>query len=54
MYGNSENANINLGPVNGNLGPVNGNLGALKKQQFAVIIGKFLFFAKKSNILFFY
>ena len=33
-----------LETVNGNLGPVNGTLGALKKQQFAVIIGILLFF----------
>ena len=47
------NVNGNLETVNGNLGPVNGNLGALKRQQFAVIIGKLIFFAKNSNILFF-
>jgi hypothetical protein len=36
--------NGNLGSVNGNLGHINGNLGAFKKQQFAVIIGKLIFF----------
>ena len=46
------NINGNLETVNGNLGPVNGNLGALKKQQFAVIIGKLLFLGKNSNALF--
>ena len=29
--------------VNGNLGPVNGNLGGMKKQQFAVNLGKLFF-----------
>ena len=51
--GNSENVNSNLGPVNGNLGPVNGHLGSLKKQQYTVIIGKLLFFAKNTNMLIF-
>ena len=46
------NVNCNLETVNGNLGPVNANLGALNKQQFADIIGKLLFFAKNSNMLF--
>ena len=46
-------SNGNIDAINGNLGPVNGNLGAMKKQQFAIIIGKLLFSAKISNLLFF-
>ena len=43
--------NGNLRPVNGNLGPVNGNLGPFKNQQFAVIIGDLLYFAKTSKFI---
>ena len=45
------NVNGNLDASNGNLGPVNGNLGCMEKQQFAVIIGKLLFFPKNSVLL---
>ena len=47
--------NGNIDAVDGNLGPVNGNLGVMKKQQFAVIIGKsFFFLPKNSNLLDFF
>ena len=44
------NVNGNIDVVNDNLGPVNGNLGAMKKQQFALIVGKLLFLCAKTAI----
>ena len=38
------NVNGMLSVVCGNLGPVKGNLGGMEKQQFAIFIGKLLFF----------
>ena len=53
INGKLENVNSNLRPVNGNLGHINGKLGPLVNQQFAVIIGNFLFFEEKENKLLF-
>ena len=53
VNGSVKYVNSNLSPVNGNLGPVNGNLCPLKNQQFAVIIGNFLFLDKYRKLLFF-
>ena len=38
--------------MTGNLSPVNENFGALKKQQFAVIIGKLFFLPKTASCYF--
>ena len=54
MIASLDDVNSTSDPDSCHLDPGIGNLGALKKQQFAVIIGKLLFFDKHSLFLVLY